>query len=63
MAGLQKMQQLNGQKLGLQSKTNYVIKLLQPVMALQKGGHGARKVRKGHYFLSQKKVAKPGFGV
>ena len=35
----------------------------RPVMALEKGGPGARKVRGGHYFLSQKKVAKPGFGV
>ena len=33
------------------------------VMALQKGGPGARKVRGSHYYVSQKKAAEAGFGI
>ena len=33
------------------------------VMALQKGGPGAGKVRGGHYFVSQKKAVETGFGI
>ena len=32
-----------------------------PVLALEKGGPGARKVRRGHYLVYQKKVAEAVF--